>query len=415
MNRKEEKALKYQPLSKIFYKSPQTYESVYQTKINSESTYLYDFKIGKYQAFVVICPEILDQITQIFQIDKKLQLLDHQVPNVALTQYSYKCIIDEVKQTNDIEGVYSTRKEISEVLRTEPGHGTNKRFYGIIQKYLMLLKKWESSSTKLQTCEDIRKLYDDLVLKEVVQEDPDNKPDGTLFRKSGVDILSPDQQIIHRGIEPEKEIIHCLTQALGALNDKEKNPLISIAVFHYMFGYIHPFYDGNGRTSRFISSYLLSEQLENLVSLRLSYTIKKHKSGYYKAFNYTNDKKNRGDMTSFVIIFFEILIDDITSLCESLKDRQDKLDYYEIKQNTLMNQDRAQWNKNMENIFYVLIQNSLFGEIGLNVKEIAKATTTSVSTVRNSLHEFPSEYLRVIHDGKKKLYDVDLEALSKIN
>ena len=58
------------------------------------------------------------------------------------------------------------------------------------------------------------------------------------------------------------------------LNNDDINFLIRIAVFHYAFGYIHPFYDGNGRTSRFISSYLLSQRLEDLVSFRLSYTIK---------------------------------------------------------------------------------------------------------------------------------------------
>ena len=52
--------------------------------------------------------------------------------------------------------------------------------------------------------------------------------------------------------------------------------LIRISIFHYLIGYIHPFYNGNGRLSRFVSSYLLSRDLEPLLSYRLSYTIKEN-------------------------------------------------------------------------------------------------------------------------------------------
>ncbi len=36
--------------------------------------------------------------------------------------------------------------------------------------------------------------------------------------------------------------------------------LVSIAVFHYLFGYVHPFYDGNGRMARYLSSIFCSEK-----------------------------------------------------------------------------------------------------------------------------------------------------------
>ena len=42
----------------------------------------------------------------------------------------------------------------------------------------------------------------------------------------------------------------------------------------FLFAYIHPFYDGNGRTNRFISSYVLSHSFSPIVGYRLSYSVK---------------------------------------------------------------------------------------------------------------------------------------------
>ena len=96
---------------------------------------------------------------------------------------------------------------------------------------------------------------------------------------------------------PESRIIETVEQSLSVLNDNDIDIFIRIAVFHYLFGYIHPFYDGNGRTSRFISSYLLSRELTPLIGFRLSYTIKENISKYYKAFEVCNDPHNKGELT----------------------------------------------------------------------------------------------------------------------
>lgn len=93
-----------------------------------------------------------------------------------------------------------------------------------------------------------------------------------IFRKDIVEIVSSTQKSYSRVISRNK--ILAMTSALNDLNDGEMENLYKIAVFHYMFGYIHPFYDGNGRMTRFISSYLLAQRLEPVVAFGLSYTIK---------------------------------------------------------------------------------------------------------------------------------------------
>ncbi len=56
-----------------------------------------------------------------------------------------------------------------------------------------------------------------------------------------------------------------------------------MAVIHYQFESIHPFYDGNGRTGRIINIlYLVLKGLLDIPVLYLSRYIIKHKSVYYK-------------------------------------------------------------------------------------------------------------------------------------
>lgn len=90
-----------------------------------------------------------------------------------------------------------------------------------------------------------------------------------------------------------------MEKALQFLHTDSCDYLLRIAVFHYLFGYIHPFYDGNGRTSRFISSYLLSQKLNSSIGYRLSYTIKEHLPQYHEAFKICNHYNNKGDLTPF--------------------------------------------------------------------------------------------------------------------
>jgi Fic family protein len=403
--------MKYRLLSSIYYENLDLYNEIYDKRYNSESTYRYNFEINKDKAFLVINNNILQAINRILKLDKEFVLKADCLPQIALKQYTKKCIIDEIKMTNDIEGVVSTRKEISEILNDINGKKKGNRLYGLVKKYELLTEE----EILLKNCFDIRILYDEFVLKEVKSENKDHIPDGTIFRKDAVYVQNKTGKTIHTGLNPESKIIEVLTECLSILNNSEYNMLVSIAVFHYMFGYIHPFYDGNGRISRFISSYLLSRELHPIIAYRLSYTIKKDINNYYKNFKIVNDEKNKGEITCFVEYFFGILIESLEDLNSYLSDRIKKLKFYENR-----------INKNLKSIYeiddrelsilYVLVQNSLFGENGLSVEEITEIVDAGTSKVRTTLKSF--EISRIIikkQSGKKFIYDVDLDMIEKLN
>ena len=85
---------------------------------------------------------------------------------------------------------------------------------------------------------------------------------------------------------PEGE--HVIRDLLGNLekylNDEQGiDPLIVMAILHYQFEAIHPFYDGNGQTGRIINVlYLTLREMLDLPILYLSSYIINHKTKCYK-------------------------------------------------------------------------------------------------------------------------------------
>ncbi len=396
--------MSYILLSHLFYKDKNEYNALYEKRITSESTYILPLKIGNNKAFYCLCPEIHKISMQIMQLDKNISHISSRLPNVALIQFANKCLIDEIKLTNDIEGVYSTRKELAAVLNEMDSKAKKKRFYGLLKKYQMLINGTEFA---LNTSTDIREIYDDLVLKEVAEDCIDNVPDGEIFRKDMAEITTSTQKVIHQGVYPEAKIIQLMEQALNILSKEEIPVLIRISIFHYLFGYIHPFYDGNGRTSRFISSYLLSKEFDSLIGFRLSYTIKAHLKEYYAAFKECNNEKNLGDLTPFIIMFLNIILESFENLYDALEKRYNLL---------LKFSDVLENNKNMsedlKSFSFVLIQASLFSNEGITKKQLGSELNISESTVNKRLAKLREIGLLLEENCKPAKYLIDLNKLS---
>lgn len=76
-------------------------------------------------------------------------------------------------------------------------------------------------------------------------------------------------------------------------SDDDLDPLIKMAISHYQFEAIHPFFDGNGRTGRIINVlYLIEQQLLTLPILYLSRYIVQHKQDYYRLLTQVTRKQD---------------------------------------------------------------------------------------------------------------------------
>ena len=395
----------YVPLNKLFYSDSKNYEKKYAKRFGSEYAVHIDFRIGEFDAFFVQTPEIFAKMLAIYKESNTVNWFCCDLPGAALEQFATSCLIDEIVLTNAIEGVHSTRREIDSLLE---GGGKSTRFYGLVQKYLMLR---QGKPLEFKTCADIRSVYDELVLREVEIDDPDNVPDGEIFRKGSVSVSSQTQKELHRGLYPESSIISAAEKALAFLNDESVELLYRAAAFHYFIGYIHPFYDGNGRLNRFISSYLLGSELCPLAGFRLSYTVKQNISDYYKAFGICNDPKSRGDITPFVEMFLGIVETAVTQLGEALEKRSEKLAYYHSW--IVLLPDAA--DAKMAQLYDYLIQAALFSENGIGTEELLRLFGVSRNTLQKKLGKVEAvKLLQTVTKNRMKFYGLDLKAFDEL-
>lgn len=376
-------------------------------RYHSPSAWRLPFTQTDAPAFVMMNPELAGLIADINRKNIELLHLRRDIPQSAIDQFAVSSMIEEIQQTNEVEGVHSTRREIRDAVDAIQDPASGKRFLGMVRKYDMLIAQKE---IPLKTGMDIRKLYDEFILDEVIREDPDNAPDGLIFRGGPIKVVSANGQVLHEGLFPETQIIEAMDQALMVLHNPEMDLLIRVAVFHYLFGYIHPFNDGNGRMTRFISSYMLSKLYDESACLRIAYVVKDHRAAYQNAFKNANDRRSMGDLTRFVIDFlrfFNLALDDAYA---TLKDKNNRYKQYLQALNAAMTLNIPNPDSSYQLMLRVMLQAELFGQPGYDIHQLAYLVEKSENTVRKMLNQCGNLVLSQ-KSGKKIQFRLRLDLL----
>src|SRR3990167_5607821 len=121
-----------------------------------------------------------------------------------------------------------------------------------------------------------------------------------------------------------KEMTELLEAAISLLNKKEIHPLIIIGNFIFEFLSIHPFQDGNGRTSRVLTNLLLLKSgYEYMPYVSHEKFIEDNKNEYYLALNKSQKtwKSKKEDITPWLFFFLTIFLKQ-TRLAVELLDKE---------------------------------------------------------------------------------------------
>ena len=396
-------------LYKVFNEQDKsTFEKQFAARSTFDSAVHFDLDIkpiNQPEAFDLFYIPTNKMLQQMSTVQKLTRLLNHthdKLPSVARHQFLLECLVEELYNTNELEGVRSTKKEIARSVReAQSNKKSNSRFNSMSHLYLRLVNG-EISLPKVPA--DVRTIYDDITKGEI---DSKELPDGETFRKDTTFIYkkSGSGKVIHRGVHPESNIKKALEKLIHFMDENEEVPLIIKAIVgHFFFGYVHPFYDGNGRTSRFISSMYMSTELGKVSAMSLSRGCNKYSKKYLEAFENTNSFKSKGEMNHFIETLMEIIIDALQEMNTELKEKYELL----TKAKNKIRQDSQLPNDKHREIMFIIAQNYFFDySDGITVKELAHETEQSKVTVRKILNELMALDLLKQTGKRPAFYTID--------
>lgn len=337
-----------------------------------------------FKLYYVPTNDTMDLISNISKLDVKLENLYNNLPRVAKDKFFVDMLATELHSTNELEGVRSSKEEIVRTTRklANQGSKSNERFVNVIRSYFKL--KVGNLKPPIDS-KDCRKIYDEITSDGVAKID---YPDGKYYRKD-ITYIYKNSKEIHRGIyngdKTEDLIIDKMNDLLHFMDESNNklNKLIKIAISHYYFGYIHPFYDGNGRTGRFISSIFLKINYSWLTAMSLSQGCIKERHNYLKIFDITNQVSSLGEINYFVDEFLTIIIKGQEGIFESLVQKSDLLSIIMNK----INSDEELLNSDEKEIMSIMSQEYHFNSYseGVGVDELQSIFSYTSETIRNKL------------------------------
>jgi len=237
--------------------------------------------------------QILKKLTSAHRALAELKGVVSSIPNENILINTLG--LQEAKDSSAIENIITTHDDIYKT-------GLNLNVFKSInakevQNYISALKKgfFLISQNKILTNNDIIAIQAELEKNNAGFR----KLPGTSLKNTttGETIYTPPQEY--------SVIIDLMSNLEQFINNEALSncdPLVEMAIIHYQFESIHPFYDGNGRTGRIINVlYLVMKELLNLPILYLSRYIIQNKGLYYKLLQEVRETENWENWILFMI------------------------------------------------------------------------------------------------------------------
>ncbi len=228
--------------------------------------------------------KILKKLTSAHRALAELKGVVSSIPNENILINTLG--LQEAKDSSAIENIITTHDDIYKAgLNLEGFKSLNAKE---VQNYIAALKTGFKliSKNKILTNNDI------IEIQSVLEKNNAGfrKIPGTTLKNAttGEIIYTPPQDY-----QTIQKLMTNLEQFVNDENISDFDPLVKMAIIHYQFESIHPFYDGNGRTGRIINVlYLVMNGLLDLPILYLSRYIIENKGEYYKLLQEVRETDN---------------------------------------------------------------------------------------------------------------------------
>nr|WP_279512884.1 Fic/DOC family N-terminal domain-containing protein [Halanaerobium saccharolyticum] len=218
--------------------------------------------------------QILKQLIQSHKALAELKGFSETIPNKNILINSV--IINEAKDSSEIENIITTHDELFKAM-------SKKNYNNPAAKEVVNYRRalWQG----FELIKERKLLTTNLIIE--IQSMIENNNAG-IRKVPGTVLKNPQSgEIIYTPPDSETRIRELLNNLENYINEDTDgvDPLVKMAVIHYQFESIHPFYDGNGRTGRIINIlYLVLKDILNSPILYLSKYIIENKNKYYSLF-----------------------------------------------------------------------------------------------------------------------------------
>ena len=365
---------KYRTLKSIFHAGDDKTARAELTRRREDyAAILTDFMVDQEPAFYMLIPQLVLLQQNILHteqsIGQHLDTMSLHSQDLYLTEVAMRSII----ATDDIEGVRTTRTMIQQAIDSAKEQGKRLREF-------MHLSRGISSRSIPQTLEDIRRDYDRMMAGELTAA---TSPDGEYFRSNPVHIMDGAQRPVHSGVHPESAIIERMSYLLEHASREDTPVLASAFAAHFMLEYTHPFYDGNGRYGRYLLAAHLSRVLSAPSVLMLSVIINEQKKAYYKAFSDSEQPRNYGELTHFILMLSNMLLQAQERVLDDLVSAQDRSEKLLASLEPALREHPKK-----ETLIRALAEYSVYGTgEGMGLESLSELVQKNPRTVRTYLAE----------------------------
>lgn len=235
--------------------------------------------------------KILKQLAKTNRSLAELKGFSDTIPNKNILINAI--LINEAKDSSEIENIVTTHDEIYRAMSLDSfGNSAAKE----VVSYRAAL--WHGYNLVLKN----KSITTNMIVE--IQSIVEGNSAG--IRRLPGTVLRNDRtgEVVYTPPSSEVEIRRLLGNLEDYMNedDMQIDPLIKLAVIHYQFESIHPFYDGNGRTGRIINMlYLVLKNLIESPILYLSKYIINNKLEYYNLLQEVRTEENWEDWIIYVL------------------------------------------------------------------------------------------------------------------
>lgn len=266
---------------------------------------------------------ILKQLSQSHRYLAELKGTSKTIPNESILINTLT--LQEAKDSSEIENIITTHDDLyKENILIDTKKPASKEVYNYAQG--------------LKLGFEIVRKERLLLNKHILTVQKELLANNAGFRtQAGTKLVNSQGQTVYTPPQNATEVLDLMSNLEKFINDNDfsnLDPLIKMAIIHYQFESIHPFYDGNGRTGRIINIlYLVLQELLDIPILYLSRYITQNKAEYYRVLQDVRTKEDWEQLVLYFLKGIEItaketidLITNISNLMQQYKtDIQEKL------------------------------------------------------------------------------------------